>query len=165
MKKGFSLIELLVVVAIIGIISVVGILAYLDYIKRTRINATDMSFGDVVEVIKNEYQAFSGGIQITSTYSNTLNINSTCGEYMTAIQSYYENEGDQKNIFDPSLRLIECADSNPNNSTVDSCGACGGSCANVEDLEIGSMLLHCLDGYNVRFIDTFGIEVILNNDV
>lgn len=42
-EKGFTLIELVVVVAVIGIISSVAIPSYLDYIVRTnRVDATDM---------------------------------------------------------------------------------------------------------------------------
>jgi len=35
-SKGFSLIELMIVVAIIGIVSAIGYPSYLDYIKKTR---------------------------------------------------------------------------------------------------------------------------------
>ncbi len=53
-KRGFTLIELMIVVAIVGVLAAIAIPAYVDYVKRARMSEVINAF-DAIATGANEY--------------------------------------------------------------------------------------------------------------
>jgi type IV pilus assembly protein PilA len=124
-KKGFTLIELMIVVAIVGILAAIAIPAYLDYTVKTKLTEVSVSI-DALAQAASEYHASAGFFPDNSgdystvasfaavssdfvstwTYTNvdinncdfmaTLNLNPVLGNTMDMTVHYDPNSGYQK---------------------------------------------------------------------
>ena len=100
MKKGFTLVELLVVVAILGVLAAVGIVSYRGFLSSSKITTLNANHVNVCKFIEstvmrcqldNEYenQYVSSEFGASSTFKCSKAINNS-GEYVTYAQQYFE---------------------------------------------------------------------------
>ena len=76
LQKGFSLVELLVVVAIIGVLAGVGIVGYQSYTDSAKSRVGVANFGSVKRFVETELTLLNNNIQ---TVSGAISAGSACG--------------------------------------------------------------------------------------
>ncbi len=83
-QKGFTLIELMIVVAIIGILAAIAIPAYQDYTIRSQVTE-GMNLASAVETGVAEYYANTGSWPTTLTLAGGDSANKPSGKYVSSV--------------------------------------------------------------------------------
>jgi len=103
LQKGFSLVELLVVVAIIGVLAGVGIVGYQSYTDSAKSRVAIANFGSVKRFVETELTLLNNNIQ---TVSGAISAGTSCsslvpytvysnsiGDFVEGLTCYFATDG------------------------------------------------------------------------
>ena len=107
-KKGFTLIELMIVVAIVGILAAIAIPAYLDYTVKAKLSEVTAAM-DMLATAAEEYHASLGNFP--NTISGATNVANTFGSFSTRYISaiLWNSSGGDTGNFDATLTNLSSA--------------------------------------------------------
>jgi type IV pilus assembly protein PilA len=103
-KKGFTLIELMIVVAIVGILAAIAIPAYLDYTVKSKLTEVSSAM-DALGQAASEYHASAGYFPYTTAGQGYNNVNGFAAVSRDYVDSWVYDQGDSNNQANFSANL------------------------------------------------------------